>query len=152
MRILSLTAFVLMLASFTMADVLNIKMKDGQVHKFDTQEILSMTYGESEQPSIDLSGKYNYSGQTASAVQRGDTVKIMYNRSENALITGEVEADVLTGVWIEDASGRKCEEPKQGRFYWGKTVFKIQANGNLKGQWGYCEDEPSQNWEFIKIQ
>lgn len=66
-----------------------------------------------------------------------------------ARIMGSINrSGLLTGIWAEVSSGRKCRTAKGGSRYWGKIAFKFDATANSwTGGWGYCEARPSSsNW------
>jgi hypothetical protein len=60
-------------------------------------------------------------------------------------ITGTMSNNILTGYWIEDASGQRCTTPKNGRYFWGRVRAVFEAN-RFTGTWGYCEAEPMTPW------
>ena len=157
MRVLGLIMLAIMLASFAMADTLVIEMKNGKVYSLDTNDIEALKFSMPDtsglpemSASIDVSGSYSYAGKISMATQSGDKLRIEYDPSDGALLVGKVRGKTIKGFWIENSSGKKCSTAKDGRYFWGKTVLKVQQNGDLSGVWGYCTDKPSQAWVFKK--
>ena len=52
------------------------------------------------------------------------------------------------GRWIQDKSGRRCNDTVNGSFYHGKVWFKVldTDKNSFKGKWGYCNDTPNFHW------
>lgn len=46
----------------------------------------------------------------------------------------------ITAYWLQPNSERRCNRSVYGTRYWGVVVWQVQNNGNLSGQWSYCED------------
>ena len=60
-------------------------------------------------------------------------------------IAGTMSDNILTGYWIEDASGQRCATAKNGRYFWGRIRAMFEEN-RFSGTWGYCEAEPMTPW------
>jgi hypothetical protein len=58
---------------------------------------------------------------------------------------GVLNRNVFDGYWIEDASGQRCQQPMNGRYFWGRLRFVFEGD-RFSGQWGYCNAEPSSSW------
>ena len=64
--------------------------------------------------------------------------------SDDGLIKGEVKGDQLVGYWSENKSGQRCNTALDGRHYWGRLVFKLDATRSaFRGKWGYCHADPA---------
>ena len=52
------------------------------------------------------------------------------------------------GRWIQDKSGRRCNNTVNGSFYHGKVWFKVldTDKNSFKGKWGYCNHTPNFHW------
>ena len=51
------------------------------------------------------------------------------------------------GYWIEDNSNEKCSTAKNGRYYWGKVIWKFDDKMcSFKGKWSYCNKTPNSSW------
>jgi hypothetical protein len=66
-----------------------------------------------------------------------------YYRNDNGEINGTLTGMHLVGYWIEDSADRRCQAPRNGRYYWGKVELTFKGT-DMEGKWGYCDDAPSQ--------
>jgi hypothetical protein len=63
----------------------------------------------------------------------------------NGRITGTLDGSVLRGFWFQDRADVRCERPKHGTHYWGRLKF-VFTGLRFTGNWGYCEDRPTADW------
>ncbi len=78
-----------------------------------------------------------------------DTNKVHgYYSSDNGELLGEMTYPKrFEGYWIEDKSNEKCSTAKNGRYYWGKIVWKFDDKMcSFKGSWSYCNKTPNRSW------
>ncbi|MBU1174809.1 MAG: hypothetical protein KKH72_05350 [Alphaproteobacteria bacterium] len=62
-------------------------------------------------------------------------------------IFGTLDGHQLTGFWVEQSSGVKCDAPRDGSYHWGRIVFDFDAEFDaFSGTWGYCDQNPSRSW------
>ncbi|MBF0276140.1 MAG: pentapeptide repeat-containing protein [SAR324 cluster bacterium] len=95
-------------------------------------------------PSVEISGNWNTSQKKLVIRQSQSRVDGNYMFQENGTIYGSLSGNVLTGVWVEDESGKRCNSAAQdGRFYWGKFELLFQSPDQFSGHWGYCNDSLS---------
>lgn len=40
--------------------------------------------------------------------------------------------------WFQPQSEVRCNRERRNTFYWGRVVWQVEANGDLSGQWSYC--------------
>ncbi len=51
-------------------------------------------------------------------------MRIQGNYAEdNGEVYGELSGNVFSGIWIEDSSSKRCSTPRNGRYYWAKSVW-----------------------------
>jgi hypothetical protein len=96
------------------------------------------------QPSLYLAGQWNSSEGPLAVRQQGPSVFANYP-TDHGELTGTLSGNVLDGYWIEDASGQRCAQPMNGRFYWGRIRFVFDGD-RFTGQWGYCQEPPTRSW------
>jgi hypothetical protein len=101
--------------------------------------LLSSAYAQSR-----IEGVWDTSEGRITLERRGRSVTGRYT-SDNGEIVGRIKGNVLEGHWIEDGSAKKCDQPKNGRFHWGRIVYTFDGDA-FKGVWSYCEDEPKSAW------
>jgi hypothetical protein len=76
--------------------------------------------------------------------QDGAAVSGTYTHDEGR-IEGTLSGNVLDGYWGEKDSDRDCGSERLGTRHWGRIHWTFAGDG-FAGQWGYCEDEPTQSW------
>jgi hypothetical protein len=75
--------------------------------------------------------------------QSGNNVTGNYATS-NGKIFGTLDGNILEGYWTQSSAGQKCPAQKYGSYYWGRIRFVFDPNGHFSGNWGYCENSPSE--------
>jgi hypothetical protein len=94
-----------------------------------------------------IESSWNVGGLTSGVMvlrQSGTTISGNYPEDRGEIVGTKIE-NILTGYWIEDASGQRCTTPKNDRYFWGR--IRVVFNGNrFSGTWGYCEAEPMTPW------
>lgn len=93
---------------------------------------------------VNIEGAWSSSEGDISFRQQGNRVAGRYT-SDNGEIVGSLDNDRLRGYWIENHSNKRCNSPKNGRYYWGRLEFRFSGN-SFSGRWGYCDDAFSGNW------
>jgi hypothetical protein len=69
-------------------------------------------------------------------------IGIYSERGDESKISGEFKDNILTGFWMENYSDIKCEEPINGKYYWGRFSFTFSKDRNsFSGNWNYCEKD-----------
>jgi hypothetical protein len=54
---------------------------------------------------------------------------------------------VVTGVWVEQGSSKKCESPQDGSHYWGNVELEFTGPyDSFTGKWDYCGDGSNRSW------
>lgn len=53
---------------------------------------------------------------------------------------------VLSGVWIQPRSDRRCEATRDGGRFWGRFLMLREAGRRPEGFWGYCDEPPGNVW------
>jgi hypothetical protein len=94
--------------------------------------------------SISIAGVWKSSEGTITFKQLDSNVSATYTQ-DNGAVEGSISNNILTGYWIEDGSNRRCNAPRNGRYYWGRIRFVFDGS-SFRGAWGYCDDEPSRSW------
>ena len=62
-------------------------------------------------------------------------------------IIGKLNGRRLTGIWVQNSSGRRCNTARDGSYHWGRMEFTFNQKLNeFNGVWGYCEDRPAAAW------
>ncbi len=62
-------------------------------------------------------------------------------------IVGNLQDNLLTGVWVQDGSAVNCDSAVENSINWGKVELRFNADfTNFAGEWGYCDDRPT--WQF----
>lgn len=60
---------------------------------------------------------------------------------DNGRIIGQIEDQVLTGIWVEDEWNSECSEERDGSEFWGQVRLEFNAEFDaFEGHWSYCED------------
>lgn len=93
---------------------------------------------------INIEGNWGSSEGDIRFRQQGNRVAGRYT-SDNGEIVGSLDNDRLRGYWIENHSNKRCNSPKNGRYYWGRLEFRFSGD-SFSGRWGYCDDAFSANW------
>ncbi|MFC1679435.1 DUF1566 domain-containing protein [Elusimicrobiota bacterium] len=90
-------------------------------------------------PVLRVEGTWDTNWQELVLEQDGRRVHGNYGE-DNGEVFGEMSGKVLTGYWVEDDSGERCDDSKRGRHYWGKVKMKFDR-GRFIAEWGYCDGE-----------
>lgn len=60
---------------------------------------------------------------------------------------GMRRGNVVTGYWFQEESGQRCERPRNGSYYYGRAVYRFNADQSaFTGEWSYCDEPASQRW------
>lgn len=84
-----------------------------------------------------VSGLWRTNQGNATLVQAGAAVTGRYDM-DNGEIIGTMSGNVLEGFWIEDASGTRCQAPKNGRYFWGWIRWTFSDDA-FTGEYGWCD-------------
>jgi hypothetical protein len=82
--------------------------------------------------------------------QDGDHVTGPYDFREGRA-EGTVKDSTLDGVWAQSGSSQECASQKLGSSFWGRLQLHHEADGSLKGVWGYCDEDPSREFTAKKV-
>lgn len=77
--------------------------------------------------------------------QQGNQVQADYYPHEHGVILGEMQGNVLQGIWIEDKANQRCKTAVNGRYYWGRVNITFSGT-QFRGRWGYCDDALTHDW------
>jgi len=54
---------------------------------------------------------------------------------------------VLSGVWVEGSSAKRCDSAEDGSFYWGSADLEFNADyTSFAGSWNYCGAGAGRSW------
>ena len=74
--------------------------------------------------------------------QSGENVTGTYATS-NGKIFGTLKGNILESYWVQSKANKRCSTMKYDSNYWGRLRFEFDRTGHLKGNWGYCDNEPT---------
>jgi hypothetical protein len=74
---------------------------------------------------------------------------------DNGRIVGEMRipkcigcGPVVTGIWVENASGQRCDTARDGSNYWGGVEFEFNGDyTSFTGHWNYCGSGGGSPWK-----
>ncbi|WP_296524209.1 caspase domain-containing protein [Rhodoplanes sp.] len=68
---------------------------------------------------------------------------------QSGTTNGRIGPDgTASGLWIQPRSDRPCAERRNGSLAWGRFVFRNVGTAAMTGEWGYCDEYPTQPWNF----
>ncbi len=54
---------------------------------------------------------------------------------------------LFVGIWIEPFTILSCDATVEKSPHWGRVVLRFdESASSWTGEWGYCDDEPSNEW------
>jgi hypothetical protein len=95
-------------------------------------------------PRVRAEGEWQTDFGMMSLDRSGTVVEGSYEHN-NGKISGSMERNILRGFWFQDRADTRCERPKHGTHYWGRLKF-VFTGRTFTGNWGYCEDRPTADW------
>ena len=94
-----------------------------------------------------IEGVWKTNEGRATIALNGKKVHGYYSNDNGELIGEMTYPKRFEGYWIEDNSNEKCSATKNGRYYWGKVVWKFDDKMcSFKGKWSYCNKTPNRSW------
>ncbi len=94
-----------------------------------------------------IEGVWKTNEGRATIALNGKRVHGYYNTDNGELIGEMTYPKRFEGYWIEDNSNEKCSTAKNGRYYWGKVIWKFDDKMcSFKGKWSYCNKTLNSSW------
>ena len=94
-----------------------------------------------------IEGVWKTNEGRATIALNGKRVHGYYNTDNGELIGEMTYHKRFEGYWIEDNSNEKCSTAKNGRYYWGKVIWKFDDKMcSFKGKWSYCNKTLNSSW------
>jgi hypothetical protein len=91
-----------------------------------------------------LAGTWDTTFGLATLQQDGAAVRGNY--STDGRVEGTLQGNVLDGYWSQAWSQQPCDSEKLGTRFWGRLRWTFTDNNSFKGDYGFCEKEPTSSW------
>lgn len=94
---------------------------------------------------MNIAGEWTSSEGGAMTIrQDGSKISGTYTM-KGGIITGKLSGNVLDGYWIQNSSGKRCDSSRNDSYYWG-VMQLIFTDQSYSGNYGWCEDKPTNPW------
>ena len=138
--------FVVSKGKYTIESSVKDKKINTKIEIGKGQSSVTVNFG-GDEALTKIEGVWKTTEGKATIALDGNKVHGYYDNDNGELLGEMTYPKRFEGYWIEDKSNEKCSTAKNGRYYWGKIVWKFDDKMcSFKGSWSYCNKTPNRSW------